>query len=176
MDNKEEQPYVGSYISNMLTAVYSYLSSTAGNSMETTNELICYGTQTKRSFYPFNVESIKNTFCTFGNANENTDLKIWNIVRDTDGVMECHIEPWNCAATSRSLWEQSALELKTRDKEFIPKCLEALDKCNSDEIKRFLTGIKLLEKIYKNEKKYRHSMFFNDIYGECLNQKIKRVR
>jgi hypothetical protein len=156
------------YLYDSALVLYDYIAETAKNSVDVTEELIRYGTQEKRTYYKFNANSIKKVFCQLGIENYNTYKKIWNIVRDSNGILECHIDLCNYSSTTRSLWEQSVLEFKLRDKEFIEKCYEALEKCNSSEIKLFLEGIKKSEQKYQGEYKHRHAKFFSELHHECI--------
>jgi DUF4097 and DUF4098 domain-containing protein YvlB len=159
---------VSDYIYIGLNTIYDWISSTSLK----TNELICYGSQEKRKFYEFNIESIKETFKKLNNS-QNPNLKVWIIVKDNDGKMECHLDALETNSSLRKLWEQSALELKCRDKEFIEKCILALESCRDiNECNNFLNGIFILAKKYKFEKKYRHYDFFNDLY-KILSDKIE---
>lgn len=156
------------YIYDSFGALYNYLSDTTKTSVDATGELISYGSQEKRTYYCFNVDSVKTVFCKLGDESVNTSYRIWNTVKDTNGILECHLELLDYSAAMRSLWDQSALEFKLRDKEFILKCFEAIDECDSDEIKKFLSGIKKTEERYSNEHKNRHALFFNELHNECI--------
>jgi len=161
----------GSYLYSTFDTIYGWVSSTS----TTTNELLCYGSQEKRSYFPFNIESIKITMCKFGNIPLRSPLKIWTVIEDNNGKMECYIYALDYTASSRRLWEQSALELKCRDKEFTECCFKALKICkDKDERNMFLSGISLLSLKYKNEKKYRHTEFFHDLYQTCKEYNSKQ--
>jgi len=157
------------YIYDSIGALYDYISDTTKNSVDVTSELISYGTQDKRTYYSFNIKSIKNVFCSIVDKKDDSAYRIWNVVKDVNGTLECHLELLNYSATMRSLWDQSALEFKLRDKEFINACHKAIDTCSSEEIKKFLAGIKIAEKKYMLEHKNRHASFFNELYSACIN-------
>jgi len=154
---------LGSY-KYLYDTICNWFSSTSTN----TNDLFCYGSQEKRCYYPFNIESIKTTMCKFGNTTLDSSLKIWIIVKDNNGKMQCYIEALDTIPSSRRLWDQSALELKCRDKEFTESCLKALDMCVDGNNNTFLRGVSFLSEKYKSEKKYRHADFFYDLYECCM--------
>lgn len=162
---------------------YQYICSTLSNVWGTitdktyeTSNYIFYGTQAKRRYYPFNAQSIKDVFCKFSKEDIDTSLKIWNIVKDNNGKIECFVEAFETTSTQRSLWEQSALEFKCRDHEFIVGCINALELCDNDDMAEFMDGIMLLRRKYNSERKYMQENFFNEIYQSCLeylNDKVE---
>lgn len=152
------QKYVGDCISCVSDSVFGVINSTAN--------YVLYGTINKRIFYDFNINSIKNTFTFAGNEPKLYNYKIWNIVRETKGKIECHILMVNSSSISRKIWEQSGLELKYRDDEFIESTMKAYDTCTDDEKKIFAEGVKKIVALYHSENKYIHANFFSKILEE----------
>lgn len=135
--------------------MYSYIS--------TSNNYLCYASQEKRSCFPFNLESIKKCFIRLGD-NSIPNRKIWiDVEQSNDGQLECIIRPSSCCYLTRLMWDQSALELKCRDKEFIPLLLQAFKESSKEEKEKIILGLGYQENLYRDEKKFRHAKFFNDL-------------
>jgi hypothetical protein len=143
-------------MSNYLSAASNYLS---------------YGSQEQRSLFPFNKESIKHCFIKLG-ENHIPGTKIWVTVEVNDeGQLECVLIPSTSCNLTRQINDQSALELKCRDIEFIPLFKEIFNECSKDEKEKIRLGIGYQEVLYREEKKFRHAKFFNNLIKNTATSK-----
>lgn len=127
------------------------------------NNFMCYGSQEQRSLFPFNELSIKHCFIKLG-ENYIPGTKIWVSVEvNSNGQLECVLCPSTNCNLTRQLHEQSALELKCRDQEFIPMFQTMYNECNNDEREKIMLGIGYQEALYREEKKFRHAKFFSNL-------------
>ena len=130
---------------------------------ESTSSYFCYGSQEQRSLFPFNSQSIKQCMIKLGD-NTVPGRKIWIDVKINDiGQLECVLYPSASCNLSRLMWEQSALELKCRDQEFIPSLIQVYKECNKEDKDKIILGLGYQENLYREEKKFRHAKFFNEL-------------
>lgn len=135
--------------------MYSYLS--------TSNNYLCYASQEKRSCFPFNPESVKTCMIKLG-ENSIPGKKIWIDIEQNDtGQLECILRPSASCYLSRLMWEQSALELKCRDQEFIPLLCQQYKESSKEDKEKIILGLGYQENLYREEKKFRHAKFFNEL-------------
>lgn len=135
--------------------MYSYLS--------TPNNYLCYASQEKRSCFPFNSDSVKTCMIKLGD-NAVPSRKIWiDVEQNEEGQLECIMYPSASCHLNRLMWEQSALELKCRDQEFIPLLCQIYKDSSKEDRNKISLGLHYQENLYRDEKKFRHAKFFNEL-------------
>lgn len=130
------------------------------------NNFISYGSQEQRSLFPFNKDSIKRCFIKLGD-NHIPNTKIWISVEvNSDGQLECVLTPSTNCNLTRQLHDQSALELKCRDQEFLPLFKKIYNECSQDDKDKIMLGLGYQESLYREEKKFRHAKFYRNLISE----------